>query len=124
LSEPICVADVAQQIHWYLEETKLDEIFAAELAQRFAVAVEEPLEFLARTPGAGCPRGVRFSDLRAYRRFNVFEPFGRFRVYFRVSAEEIHVERLLCKRSAVRASSAERFIRPLHGAHPSAWPLF
>jgi hypothetical protein len=35
------VADVAEQIHWYLEETGLEEIFAAELAQRFAAAVEE-----------------------------------------------------------------------------------
>jgi len=29
------------------------------------------------------------------RGFNVFEPFGRFRVYYHVIAEEIHVERLL-----------------------------
>jgi len=30
-------------------------VFAAELAQRFAAAVEETLEFFARTPGAGRP---------------------------------------------------------------------
>ena len=89
------VADVDEQIHWYLEETGLDEIFAAELAQRFAAAVEETLEFLARTPGAGRPRAVRFPDLTGYRGFNVFEPFGRFRIYYRVIGEELHAERLL-----------------------------
>jgi hypothetical protein len=80
---------------WYLEETGLDETFAAELAQRFAVAVEETLEFLARTPGAGRPRAVRFSDLTGYRGFNVFEPFGRFRIYYRLIAQQLHAERLL-----------------------------
>lgn len=89
------VADVEKQIDWYLEETGLDEVFAAELAQRFAVAVEETLEFLARTPGAGRPRVVRFSDLTGYRGFRVFEPFGRFRIYYRVLGEELHAERLL-----------------------------
>src|SRR5256885_17116974 len=89
------VCDVDQQIDWYLEETNLDEVFAAELAQRFATAVEETLELLARTPGAGRPRAARFSDLPGYRGFNVFEPFGRFRIYYRVIGEEVHAERLL-----------------------------
>jgi plasmid stabilization system protein ParE len=89
------VGDVDHQIHWYLEETGLDALLAAELAQRFAAAVEETLEFLARTPGAGRPRAVRFSDLPGYRGFNVFEPFGRFRIYYRVLGEELHAERLL-----------------------------
>lgn len=88
-------ADVARQIRWYLEETALDDIFAAELAQRFAAAVEETLEFLARTPGAGRPRAARFSDLPGYRGFNVFTPFGRFRIYYRVMGGELHAERLL-----------------------------
>lgn len=88
-------ADVEEQICWYLEQPDLEEIFAAELAQRFAGAVEETLEFLARTPGAGRPRSVRFSDLVGYRGFNVFEPFGRFRVYYHVIGEELHAERLL-----------------------------
>ncbi len=26
---------------------------------------------------------------------NIFEPFGRFRVYYRVMGEELHAERLL-----------------------------
>jgi catechol 2,3-dioxygenase-like lactoylglutathione lyase family enzyme len=89
------VTDVAQQIHWYLEETGLDEVSSAELAQRFAAAVEETLEFLSRTPGAGRHRAARFSDLRGYRGFNLFEPFGRFRIYYRVIAQELHAERLL-----------------------------
>src|SRR5262249_797581 len=89
------VADVSDQLNWYLEETGLEEIFAAELAQRFAAAVETTLEFLARTPGAGRPRAVRFSDLSGYRGFPVFEPFGRFRVYYRVIGDELHAERLL-----------------------------
>lgn len=87
--------DVDHQINWYLQETGLDEIFAAELAQRFAAAVEETLEFLARFPGAGRRRAVRFSDLPGYRGFNVFKPFGRFRIYYRVVGEEFHAERLL-----------------------------
>ncbi len=91
----VFVADVDRQIHWYLEETGLEEVFAAELAQRFAAAVEQTLEFLARVPGAGRPRAVRFSDLRGYRGFNLFEPFGRFRVYYRVVGDELHAERLL-----------------------------
>jgi len=57
--------------------------------------VEETLEFLSRTPGAGRPRAVRFSDLKGYRGFNVFEPFGRFRIYYRVMGGELHAERLL-----------------------------
>ena len=91
----VFVSDVDLQTHWYLDETGLDEIFAAELAQRFATAVEETLEFLARTPGAGRPRALRFSDLPGYRGFNVFEPFGRFRIYYRVIGQELHAERLL-----------------------------
>src|SRR6266404_3125175 len=89
------VADVDKQIDWYLEETGLDEIFAAELVLRFAAAVEETVEFLARTPGAGRPRVVRFSDLSGYRGFNLFKPFGRFRIYYRVLGQELHAERLL-----------------------------
>ena len=89
------VADVDRQIHWYLGETDLDEVMAVELAQRFGAAVEETLEFLSRFPGAGRPRVVRFSDLTGYRGLNVFEPFGRFRVYYRVIGEELHAERLL-----------------------------
>ena len=89
------VSDVCQQIDWYLEETDLDEIFAAELAQRFATAVEDTLEFLGRTPGAGRPRAARFSDLKGYRGWNVLKPFGRFRVYYRVIGHELHAERLL-----------------------------
>jgi plasmid stabilization system protein ParE len=89
------VADFDRQIDWYLGETDLDDIFAAELAQRFAATVEETLEFLARNPGAGHPRVVRFSDLKGYRGFNVFNPFGRFRVYYRVIGREFHAERLL-----------------------------
>lgn len=87
-------ADVAQQIDWYLE-AELDDVLAAELAQRFAAAVESTLVFLAGTPGAGRPRVVRFSDLPGYRGFNVFEPFGRFRIYYRVIGKELHAERLL-----------------------------
>jgi plasmid stabilization system protein ParE len=88
-------ADVEEQIRWYLEETGLDDIPAAELAQRFAAAVEQTLEFLARTPGAGRPRAVRFADLVGYRGLNVFEPFGRFRIYYRVLGDQLHAERLL-----------------------------
>ena len=88
-------ADVDQQIHWYLTETGLDEVMGVELAQRFAAAVEETLEFLCRCPGAGRPRSVRFSDLIGYRGLNVFEPFGRFRIYYRIIGEELHAERLL-----------------------------
>lgn len=49
----VFVADFNAQIHSYLETTELDEIFAAELAQRFAVAVEETLELLAALRGLG-----------------------------------------------------------------------
>jgi plasmid stabilization system protein ParE len=89
------VADVDRQIEWYLEETDLDETVAAELVQRFAAAVEETLEYLARTPGAGRPRVVRFSDLPGYRGLNVFAPFSRFRIYYRVIGDELHGERML-----------------------------
>jgi plasmid stabilization system protein ParE len=87
--------DVEHQVRWYLNETDLDELTAIELAHRFAAAVEETLEFLARFPGAGRPRAARFSDLVGYRGLNVFEPFGRFRVYYRVIGDELHAERLL-----------------------------
>ena len=91
----VFAADVDRQIYWYLTETDLDEVTAVELAQRFAAAVEETLEFLSRFPAAGRPRAVRFSDLTGYRGLNVFEPFGRFRIYYRVIEEELHAERLL-----------------------------
>jgi plasmid stabilization system protein ParE len=87
--------DAEDQKRWYLEESDLDNPLAAELVERFAAAIEETLEFLARTPGAGRPRAVRFSDLRGYRGFNVFQPFGRFRIYYRVIGKELHAERLL-----------------------------
>ena len=87
--------DVAHQIDWYLHETGLDEPTAIELAHRFATAVEETLEFLARFPEAGRPRAVRVSDLSGYRSLNVFEPFGRFRVYYCIPGKELHAERLL-----------------------------
>jgi plasmid stabilization system protein ParE len=89
------VADFDRQVDWYLTESGLDDIFAAELAQRFAATVEETLEFLARNPGAGRPRVVRFSDLKGYRGWNLFKPFGRFRIYYRVIGKEFHAERLL-----------------------------
>jgi plasmid stabilization system protein ParE len=66
-----------------------------ELAQRFAAAVEGTLEFLSRFPHAGRRRAVRFSDLVGYRGFNVFAPFGRFRIYYRVIGQDLHAERLL-----------------------------
>src|SRR4051812_31115074 len=88
-------ADVDHQIQWYVNETDLDEVMAVELALRFAAAVEETLEFLSRFPEAGRRRAVRFSDLCGYRGLNVFEPFGRFRIYYRVVGKELHAERLL-----------------------------
>ena len=87
--------DVSRQIDWYLAETGLDEPAAVELAQRFATAVEETLEFLSRFPHAGRARCVRFSDLKGYRGLNVFEPFGRFRIYYRILGEALHAERML-----------------------------
>ena len=87
--------DVHQQIHWYLYEASLDEVLAVELVERFSGAIEDTLEFLARTPGAGRPRAVRFSDLTGYRGYHVFEPFGRFRIYYRILGKELHAERLL-----------------------------
>ena len=89
------VSDLDRQVAWYLDETDLDDLFAAELALGFASAVDETLEFLARMPEAGRPRATRFSDLKGYRGFNVFKPFGRFRIYYRILGEELHAERLL-----------------------------
>jgi hypothetical protein len=88
-------ADVEHQIQWYVNETGLDEVLAAELALRFATAIEETLEFLSHFPQAGRPRAARFSDLPGYRGLNVFEPFGRFRIYYRVIGQELHAERLI-----------------------------
>jgi hypothetical protein len=87
--------DVHQQIHWYLHEASLDDVLAIELVERFSGAIEDTLEFLAHTPGAGRPRVVRFSDLTGYRGHRVFEPFGRFRIYYRILGKELHAERLL-----------------------------
>jgi len=92
-----------------LTETDLDEVMAVELAQRFAAAVEETLAFLSRFPEAGRPRAVRFSDLTGYRGLNVFEPFGRFRVYYRVIGEELHAERMARRPSSGRRGRTLRF---------------
>ncbi|HSU53270.1 MAG TPA: type II toxin-antitoxin system RelE/ParE family toxin [Candidatus Dormibacteraeota bacterium] len=89
------IDDVDSQIRWYLYETDLEQTPAIELAQRFATAVEATLEFLARFPMAGRPRSVRFADLVGYRGLNVLEPFGRFRIYYRIIGQELHAERLL-----------------------------
>ena len=52
--------DVRQQIRWYLYHAALDDVLAAEVVDRFTSAIEDTLEFLARTPGAGRRRAARF----------------------------------------------------------------
>ncbi len=56
------VSDLERQISWYLRETELDEIFAAELAQRFAAAVEETLEYLSQTDSPDNPTSLGSSS--------------------------------------------------------------
>ena len=51
----VFLSDLDHQIAWYLDETDLDEVFAAELALRFAAAVEE-------TAGISCPHTGRWAS--------------------------------------------------------------
>jgi plasmid stabilization system protein ParE len=88
-------ADLEHQFRWYLLETGLDPAPAVELAERFADAVTRTLDSLGRTPHAGRPRFVTFSELPGIRSWRLEQPFHRFLIFYRVEGTTIFAERLL-----------------------------
>jgi toxin ParE1/3/4 len=87
--------DVHRHFRWYLLKSGLDTITAAELADQFAEAVENTLDFLGRNPEIGRPRFMRMHGLPGVRSWRVEKPFTRFLIFYRFEDSTVWVERLL-----------------------------
>jgi len=88
-------ADLERQFRWYLLEAGLDPIPALELAERFAKAVDDTLDFLTENPEAGRPRFHNFADLPGIRSWRLQKPFHRFLIFYRCEGRGLFAERLL-----------------------------
>lgn len=93
-SEPFN-SDLERQFRWYLLQTGLDPVPALELAERFAEAVDDTLDFLIANPEAGRPRFLTFPDLPGIRSWRLHKPFHRFLVFYRYEGGVLFAERLL-----------------------------
>ena len=49
------------------------------------------------TPEPGAPEQCVFRTSKRYRGYRVFEPFGRFRIYYRVLGKELHAGSVFSK---------------------------
>jgi len=82
-------ADFDQQYRWYLEKA------GEELAERFLKAVEVTLELLLTQPGLGRRRKFRHPALAGLRSFRVESSFSKILIFYRHTAAELSVERLM-----------------------------
>ena len=82
-------ADFDQQYNWYLEQA------GEELAERFLNAVEITLQSLLAQPDLGRRRKFRHSALTGIRSFQVKSPFQNILIFYRHTAAELSVERLM-----------------------------
>jgi plasmid stabilization system protein ParE len=81
--------DVRLQADWYLNQG------AFTAAKDFAQAVESTLALLATQPFIGPECDYPESELAALRVFLVRRPFQRFLIFYRVTASELHVFRVV-----------------------------
>ena len=82
-------ADFDQQYNWYLEQA------GEELAERFFNAVEITLQSLLAQPDLGSTRKFRPFALTGIRSFQVKSPFQNILIFYRHTAAELSVERLM-----------------------------
>jgi toxin ParE1/3/4 len=82
-------ADFDQQYNWYLEQA------GEELAERFLNAVENTLRSLLAQPDLGRRRKFRHPALTGIHSFQVKSPFQNILVFYRHTATELSVERLM-----------------------------
>jgi toxin ParE1/3/4 len=82
-------ADFDQQYNWYLEQA------GEELAERFLNAVEITLQSLLAQPDLGRRRKFRHPALAGIRSFQVKPPFQNILIFYRHTATELSVERLM-----------------------------
>jgi len=88
-------SDLERQFRWYLLQTGLDPIPALKLADRFAKAVEDTLDFLGGNPVAERTRIRAFHDLPGVRSWRLHKPFHRFLIFYRYEGGGLFAERLL-----------------------------
>lgn len=81
--------DFRQRYSWYLEQEN------EELAERFLAAVETTLQKLLIQPTLGSRRKFRNPLLVGLRSFRVEPPFRKVLIFYRYSANELSVERLI-----------------------------
>src|SRR6267154_417994 len=82
-------SDFDQQYRWYLEKA------GEALAERFLKAVELTLESLLTQPGLGRRRKFRHPALASLHSFQVEPPFSKILIFYRHTAAELSVERLM-----------------------------
>lgn len=82
-------ADFEHVARWYVREA------GAEVAQRWLVALDATLEDLRTTPGLGRLRRFSHPELHGLRSCRVQRPFHRYLVFYRWSASELSVERVI-----------------------------
>lgn len=82
-------SDFHQQYLWYLQQV------GEGLAERFLNAVEKTLQFLLTQPSLGRRRKFRHPALAGIRSFRVEPPFQKLLVFYRFTANELTVERLM-----------------------------
>ena len=86
---PSFEADLWLQLAWYAERSGVG------LAERFATAVELSAQEIVRTPGLGRRPFPKDPDLAEFQSFRVQSPFDSHRIFYRITAASLVLERLV-----------------------------
>lgn len=81
--------DFEHVARWYVREA------GAEVARRWLDALDATVEKLYATPGLGRRRRFGHPELVGLRSFRVQRPFHRYLIFYRWSAEELSIERVM-----------------------------
>ncbi len=82
-------ADLTHQYRWYVANA------GVEAADRFLAGFDQTVDQLSRQPGLGWARKFRAPELAGIRSFPVGGRFGGHLVFYRVSGEDLTIERVM-----------------------------
>src|SRR5277367_4583288 len=82
-------ADMLKQVDWYREKA------GPEVAEGYVNAVEATLRTLAKTPGLGRLRFLRWRELAGIRSWPVQRPYHRHLIFYRFDDKTITAERAI-----------------------------
>ncbi len=81
--------DLTHQYRWYVDNA------AADIAERFLISFDASVQRLAIHPTLGWKRKFRATELAGIRSFPVGGRFGVHLIFYRVTGDELSIERIM-----------------------------